>query len=155
MKGGSDTVKRTIELNQESERQLEEWRRFLGTRSEEEALESIADFFLRRFQPGRDVISQDSSVRLGNKMLQWDLKCDDEFSRIRSSPGIMGGDACVRNTRIPVWLLVAHKKDGFGDGRILANFPQLSAADLIAAWDYYASHMEQIEAERAQHEETD
>ena len=31
---------------------------------------------------------------------------DDEEPTIRSTPNVMGGDACVRNTRIPVWMRV-------------------------------------------------
>ncbi|RYG25397.1 DUF433 domain-containing protein [bacterium] len=67
---------------------------------------------------------------------------------IRSDSAIVGGDARIRDTRIPVWLVVAHKKWGETDSQILAQYPGLNAADVIAAWDYYAANAERIEAER-------
>lgn len=72
---------------------------------------------------------------------------------VRSTPDVMGGDFCVRNTRIPVWMLVSYKRQGMTDTELLANYPGLSAADLIAVWDYYAAHSEEIEAQRKRHEE--
>jgi len=72
---------------------------------------------------------------------------------IRSNADLMGGDACIRNTRIPVWLVVRCKQLGFSDERILANYPGLTAADLIAAWDFYAANAERVESERRSHEE--
>ena len=74
---------------------------------------------------------------------------------IRSTPDVMGGDACIRNTRIPVWTLVGYKRDGFSDSRILSNFPGLNAADLVVAWDFYVAHADVIEGERRRHEEAD
>ncbi|HLW67594.1 MAG TPA: DUF433 domain-containing protein [Gemmataceae bacterium] len=41
-----------------------------------------------------------------------------DASWVRKTPGVCGGDACIRNTRIPVWLLVAWMKDGLNDERI-------------------------------------
>ena len=63
----------------------------------------------------------------------------------------MGGDACIRNTRIPVWMLVEYKQKGLPDREILETFPDLSAADLVAAWDYYARHTEAVNSERDRH----
>ena len=58
---------------------------------------------------------------------------DNSLWPIRRTPGVMGGDACVRDTRIAVWLLVQFKQSGFSDERIFANYPGLTNADLIAA----------------------
>lgn len=79
----------------------------------------------------------------------------DANSPVLSTPGVMGGDACVRRTRVPIWMLVGYKGAGYSDERILANFPGLTAADLIAAWDYNASHGERVRAERRAHEEVE
>jgi uncharacterized protein (DUF433 family) len=79
---------------------------------------------------------------------------DDEATRsIRSKADVLGGDACIRTTRVPVWLVVRHKQLGVSDERILANYPGLAAADLIAAWDFYAANAERVELERRSHEE--
>jgi uncharacterized protein (DUF433 family) len=58
-------------------------------------------------------------------------------SFIEKTPGVCGGDARVRNTRIPVWLLVVARKWGRTEEELLADYPTLTAADLDAVWDYY------------------
>lgn len=72
---------------------------------------------------------------------------------VKSTVGVMGGDACIRNTRIPVWTLVAYKQQGMSDSELLYNFPSLTTADLAAAWDYYAAHTEEVEVQRRRHED--
>jgi uncharacterized protein (DUF433 family) len=64
---------------------------------------------------------------------------------IEKTPGICGGDARVRNTRIAVWLLVGYRKDGISDARLLEMYPTLTLGDLSEAWWYYAEHHEEIE----------
>ncbi|WP_337907174.1 DUF433 domain-containing protein [Iningainema tapete] len=53
---------------------------------------------------------------------------------IKKTSGVVGGDACIGNTRIPVWSLVSDRRLGMSDARILEAFPDLSAADLVNAW---------------------
>lgn len=64
---------------------------------------------------------------------------------IQHRPGVMGGVACVGNTRIPVWLLVSLKRQGATDGELLRAYPSLNAHDLSAAWSYFIAHSEEIE----------
>jgi uncharacterized protein (DUF433 family) len=66
-------------------------------------------------------------------------------SWIQKSPGVCGGEACVRNTRHTVAGLVEWKKQGLTDARILEHHPDLTQADLEAAWAYYDAHREEIE----------
>ena len=73
-------------------------------------------------------------------------------SPIQVTPGVCGGLARIRNTRIPVWTLVAYRKLGAPDEELLANYPGLTAADLSAAWDYYKQYPEQIDEQIAQDE---
>src|ERR1700733_10379635 len=73
-------------------------------------------------------------------------------SIVRRRVEVMGGDACIRDTRIAVWTLVRLKQDGWTDERLLANYPVLTAPDLVVAWDFYAANTTQIEAERRAHE---
>jgi uncharacterized protein (DUF433 family) len=68
-------------------------------------------------------------------------------SEIKKTPGVCGGDACVRDTRIPVWTLVVLKQSGRTDKQLLADFPSLIPADMDAAWKYHREHS--IEIERA------
>jgi uncharacterized protein (DUF433 family) len=65
---------------------------------------------------------------------------------IEKNPRIMGGDACIRQTRIPVWLLVSLRRQGASEAYILEDYPTLSAADLVNTWIYAETHAEEIEA---------
>ncbi len=64
---------------------------------------------------------------------------------IQKTPGVVGGDACIGRTRIPVWSLVIDRRLGMSDARILEAFPQLTAADLVNAWAYANAYSEEIE----------
>jgi uncharacterized protein (DUF433 family) len=66
-------------------------------------------------------------------------------SSIEKTPGVCGGDARVANTRIPVWLLVLHRKTGRTDGEVLKSYPTLTRADLDAVWDYYRDNSLEVE----------
>jgi uncharacterized protein (DUF433 family) len=66
-------------------------------------------------------------------------------SWIQKTPGVCGGDACIRNTRITVHGLVNYKKLGLSDSKILQAIQGLTQDDLQAAWDYNAQHTSEIE----------
>lgn len=66
-------------------------------------------------------------------------------SWISKQPDRCGGDACVRETRIPVWGLVRFRQLGLTDAELLKSYPTLSPEDLHAAWDYAATHVAEIE----------
>lgn len=69
-----------------------------------------------------------------------------EIDLIRKTPGVVGGDARVRNTRIAVWMLVECRRLGIPDEDLLDRYEvPLTSEDLEAAWDYYAEHTEEIE----------
>lgn len=56
-----------------------------------------------------------------------------------------GGDACVRDTRITIWGLVEWRRLGRSDAEILQSIQGLTPADLEAAWEYAASHPQEVE----------
>jgi uncharacterized protein (DUF433 family) len=66
-------------------------------------------------------------------------------SWIEKNPGVCGGEACIRNTRHTVYGLVEWKKLGLTEGRILEHHPDLTAADLEVAWEYYQSHRAEVD----------
>jgi uncharacterized protein (DUF433 family) len=73
---------------------------------------------------------------------------------IRKTPGVTGGDACVGNRRIAVWMLVLAKQLGLTDDEIRNRYEQpLTEVELAAAWDYYASHREEIDQAIRENEE--
>jgi uncharacterized protein (DUF433 family) len=65
--------------------------------------------------------------------------------RITKTPGVCGGNACIRGTRITVWGLVEWRKLGLSDARIQERVQGLTQADLEAAWKYAAAHPDEID----------
>ncbi|MGH2416394.1 MAG: DUF433 domain-containing protein, partial [Microcystaceae cyanobacterium] len=55
-------------------------------------------------------------------------------SGITKTPGVCGGDACISETRIPVWILVNARRLGISEAQLLDDYPTLQAADLVNAW---------------------
>ncbi len=64
---------------------------------------------------------------------------------ITKTPGVCGGHACVRNTRIPVWTLVSLRQQGATEQELLNNYPGLNLEDLTAVWGYYYNHKSEID----------
>jgi len=65
---------------------------------------------------------------------------------VSKNPDIQGGDACVHDTRIPVWVLVNYRRLGVSDAELLRGYTSLTAADLEAAWEYTAANHQDIDA---------
>lgn len=63
---------------------------------------------------------------------------------ITKTPGVCGGEACIGNTRIPVWLLVSFRQQGSSDAELLGFYPHLSAADLVNVWAYAEAYSSEI-----------
>jgi len=74
-------------------------------------------------------------------------------SWIQKTPGVCGGRACIRNTRITVWGLVLNRRLGVPDEQILQNIVGLTPDDLLAAWDYYENHRAEIDEDIRENEE--
>jgi uncharacterized protein (DUF433 family) len=64
---------------------------------------------------------------------------------IKKSPGVMGGAACVRQTRVPVWLLEQARRLETSEADLLRNYPSLTAEDLTNVWAYVRSHHDEID----------
>lgn len=73
--------------------------------------------------------------------------------RVIHTPGILGGDACIRGTRLAVWGLEHWRRLGWDDARILDAYPQLTKEDLAAAWEYVATHTAEIDEAIRENEE--
>lgn len=59
--------------------------------------------------------------------------------------GLCGGEACIGNTRIAVWMLEDVRRQGAGEEELLQDYPGLRSADLAAAWAYAREHPAEIE----------
>lgn len=66
-------------------------------------------------------------------------------TKIRKTPGICNGAACIGRTQVPVWELVALRSQGCSDANLLSDYPQLTRDDLKAAFAYYAQNTEEID----------
>src|SRR5438067_12848227 len=78
-----------------------------------------------------------------------------DASWISKQPDRCGGDACIRDRRIPVWLIVNSRRLGATEAQILEDYPALTPADLEAAWQYYESNTEEIDRAILENEEWD
>lgn len=67
-------------------------------------------------------------------------------TKIRKTPGVCDGAACIGRTQIPVWKLIALDLQGCSDLNLLSDYPQLTRDDLKAAHTYYAQHTDEIDA---------
>jgi len=74
-------------------------------------------------------------------------------SWISKKPDRQGGDACIRETRIPVWALVNYRRLGASDADILRAYPSLQPPDLEEAWTYAAANAEEIDCAIRENEE--
>ena len=81
------------------------------------------------------------------------LDSSQSASWISKTPGVCGGDACIRNTRITVWGLVERRNLGASDAEMLDSIPGLTREDLEAAWEYDDQHHEEIEQAIRENEE--
>lgn len=64
---------------------------------------------------------------------------------IRKTPGVAGGYACVRNTRIAVWTMVSLSQQGMTEDTLLKDFPGLTNVDLFAVQAYYQANKIEID----------
>ena len=58
--------------------------------------------------------------------------------RIVSNIQVCGGEACIKNTRFPVRVILSHLAAGESQPAILIEFPTLTEADIRAALEYAA-----------------
>jgi uncharacterized protein (DUF433 family) len=79
---------------------------------------------------------------------------DTAKSWIQKKLAVCGGDACIRDTRVPVWSLVRARQLGASAEELRTYFvTPLTAADVQAAMDYYAEHAQEIDTEIRLNEE--
>ena len=72
---------------------------------------------------------------------------------IEKTPGVVGGEARIVRTRIPVWVLDGYRRAGWSEAQLLDNYPTLRAADLVNAWAYADAHPDEIERSQRENAE--
>ena len=68
-------------------------------------------------------------------------------AHIEATPGVRGGKPRVAGTRICVSDVVLWTEQGRSPDEIVADFPQLSLADVHAALAYYYDHRDEIDSQ--------
>lgn len=74
------------------------------------------------------------------------------LTAVTKSPGICGGDACVSGTRVPVWVLEQARQLGMKNSDILEDYPSITWAQLLSAWQYAEENRAEIEAQIRENE---
>jgi type III restriction enzyme len=69
---------------------------------------------------------------------------------VTCTPNVAGGRARIRNTRIPVWVIVKYRNEGATEEEILKAYPSLTLEDLKECWSYYEEHQKEIDASLAE-----
>ena len=59
-------------------------------------------------------------------------------NRITIEPGKRSGQPCIRGLRITVWDVLGWLAAGANEEQILADYPELEAADFLAVFEYAA-----------------
>nr|QNO53559.1 hypothetical protein LGBLGJPO_00023 [Methanosarcinales archaeon ANME-1 ERB6] len=67
------------------------------------------------------------------RMMRYKIK-----TKIVSDPNICGGEPCIRDTRIPVYVILSHPAAGEDYDTILKNFPRLKYDDVMSCLEYAA-----------------
>ena len=63
--------------------------------------------------------------------------------RVVTAPDLHHGEPCIKETRIPVTIILGSLADGMQWQEILDAYPQLSTEDILAALDYAAEAIHQ------------
>ena len=71
---------------------------------------------------------------------------------IHKTPGICGGAARIRDTRIPVWTIIAYQQQGATEAELIYNYPGLTLEDWQAVANYHEHKREEIELWLAENE---
>ena len=89
-----------------------------------------------------DVASLRACLTMGNRTAHDGSR---ELGRITVDHQIMGGVPCVTGTRIPVATVVGLVASGLTTGEIVAEYPQLTPADVQACLEYAARAVDERE----------
>jgi uncharacterized protein (DUF433 family) len=88
------------------------------------------------------------------QVLQWIARdLGSATPGVEITPGVCGGEPCIENTRIPVWLLEQARRLGTSEAELLRAYPTLRAKDLANAWAYVQMHSADIDEQIRANEE--
>ena len=76
---------------------------------------------------------------------------DDAF--VTEVPGVQGGYPIIRNSRIPVRVIVALRRQGTSVDKLAELYPQLSPESIQGALDYYAARPARVDEDFARQDQ--
>ncbi len=97
---------------------------------------------LKEISASLDALSSAEKAELLKRLA---LDLTNAWPGVDKIPNVVGGEACIAHTRIPVWVLEGYRRIGWSEAKILENYPTLHASDLVVAWAYADAHPEEIE----------
>lgn len=142
----------TVVISESADKTLKELVRTSGLSQEDVLERALAEYSGRdaaqhadpQFAPPPD---GGNSPQIGPRTMSSATNC------ITKTPGVCGGSACIRGTRITVWGLEAYRRFGAPDRDILRAVQGLTPEDLRAAFDYAAANREEIDRDIRENEE--
>lgn len=91
-------------------------------------------------------LSATDKFNLHNKIVQSLAEnVSDQWPGIEKTPGVVGGEARIVRSCIPVWVLENYRRLGWDDQKILENYPTLQVWDLQNALIYIRANQAEIE----------
>jgi len=105
------------------------------------------------FQKIESLIAQLSLTDKAKLLYRIAKDLGEAFPGIEKTEGVCGGSACIIRTRIPVWTLVAFKKEDVKEAILLKSYPTLRLQDLTNAWAYYKANKKEIDQEIKENED--
>ena len=97
---------------------------------------------IQNLEPYLSTLSRAEKAELVQRLVR---EIVNAWPGIEKTADVVGGEACIVRTRIPVWALENYLRLGWSEAIILENFPALRAADLVNAWAYVDAHREEID----------
>lgn len=97
---------------------------------------------IQQLEPQLSTLSQAEKAELVQRLVR---EIVNAWPGIEKSTNVLGGEACIVRTRIPVWALENYRRLGWSEAKILENYPTLRAADLVNAWAYADAHQDEID----------
>lgn len=70
---------------------------------------------------------------------------DHEDPFVHEVPGVCGGYPVIRNTRIPVRVIVTFQRQGAEVDELVGMYPHISRERIQGALDYYAAHPARVD----------
>jgi len=107
---------------------------------------------MTRVQEAEKLIAQLTPAEKAQLFQHFVREIGDTFPGIERTPDVVGGEAHIVRTRIPVWILAQATRQGLTDAQILEAYPSLSAGDLVNARAYEKVYANEIEKQILENE---